>query len=88
MQRRDMPTDSTDIAQDALYNATTATQENVARHLRRLKRYPGFIGRLRTRQRIGGLINRVLTVGLVDWGVLLAIVAAAWGAVTRRRRRP
>lgn len=78
-----MPSELPDIVHDTLYNTGTVVEDKIGRHMQRLKRYPIFMRRVRTRQRIGGLINRVLTVGLLDWGLLLALAVAAWGAITR-----
>lgn len=75
-----------DIAIDTLYNAQNAIDFNVGRNLRRLKRYGVFYRRLRTRQRIGALLQRAIDVMMVDFGGVLGLLAAAWGALSHRFR--
>lgn len=83
-----MPSELPDIVYDTQYNVTTAVREDAGRQLRRLKRYPHFYRRLRSRQRIGGLLGRIMAVAVLDWGILLVMAATAWGAIAHRFRRP
>lgn len=76
-----------DIAIEALYNAQNAIDFEVGRNLRRLKQYGVFYRRLRTRQRIGALLQRAIDVMMVDFGGILGLLAAGWGALDRRLRR-
>lgn len=82
-----MPTDLRDIAYDTVGNANSALQENVGGKLRRLKRYGIFYRRLNSRERLGGLLSRMIDVGMVDGGQLLSLLVLAWGAITNRLRR-
>jgi hypothetical protein len=81
-----MKPDLPDVVYDTQYNVGVALDDRIGRQMHRLKRYPRFYKRLRTRLRIGGLLNRVLTIGLLDWGLWLALATAAWGAIESRIR--
>lgn len=76
-----------DIVYDAAYNVRTIIEERVPRNLRRLKRYPVFYRRLRSRNRFGTLLYRVAAVALLDYGGLLGLAAVLWGVVVQKFRR-
>jgi len=73
-------------ALDTLADARDARDFQVGRNIRRLKRYGLYYRRLRTRQRIGVFIQRVIDAGMLDGGDLIGMLAAAWTAIRNRRR--
>lgn len=81
-----MKPDLPDVVYDTQYNVDTVIGDRIGQHLRRLKRYPRFYKRLRTRLRIGVLLNRILTIDLLDWGLWVALATAVWGAIESRIR--
>lgn len=85
-----MPLDLPDVVYDTQYNVNTATEMRSGHNLRRLKRYPAFYRRLRSRQRIGNLIYRAMAVIVLDYGGLLGLAALLWGAIEQsfKRRKP
>lgn len=82
-----MPLDLPDVVYDTQYNINTATEMRSGHNLRRLKRYPAFYRRLRSRQRIGNLIYRAIAVIVLDYGGLLGLATLLWGAIEHRFKR-
>jgi hypothetical protein len=82
-----MPLDLPETTYTALDNATAAHRFKVGRNLHRLKRYGIYYRRLRTRMRIGVMLDRVISAITVDWGGLLGLLAIAWGAIEHRLKR-